>query len=145
MLRLGQRTWEMAVPMPSPASDSDSMPLAYALYLKWLHGWEKGRSAGWAFATYNACVDYKSHWHNKLLYLQKFCLHERRKRRKDQKREGIEFTKITRIIAFICLLGNYNEVVINYKQHRTKQKIIFRDQQYGKWLHAKKMKIIMRN
>lgn len=74
---------------------------------------------------------------------------KRRKRRKDQKREGIKIElnskKKHEIIAFICLLGNYNEVVINYKKQRTKQKIIFKDQQYEEGLHAKKMKIIMRN
>lgn len=109
----------------------------------------KGKGAGWAFATYNACVDYKSHWHNKLLYLQKFCLHEKaqeeKRPKKRRNKNRIEFQKKHEIIAFICLLGNYNEVVINYKKQRTKQKIIFKDQQYEEGLHAKKMKIIMRN
>lgn len=50
---------------------------------------------------------------------------------KTKKEKELNSQKKTRIIAFICLLGNYNEVVINYKQ-QTKQKIIFRDQQYGK-------------
>lgn len=45
------------------------------------------RTTGWPFATYNACVDYKSPWHNKLLYLQKFCLHGKGKR-KGTKRKG---------------------------------------------------------
>lgn len=60
---------------------------------------------------------------------------KRRKKRKDQKKERIKIElnsqKKYQIIAFVCLLGNYNEVVINYKKQRTKQKIIFKDQQYG--------------
>lgn len=54
---------------------------------------------------------------------------KRRKKRKDQKKERIKIElnsqKKNQIIAFVCLLGNYNEIVINYKKQRTKQKIIF--------------------
>lgn len=55
---------------------------------------------------------------------------KRRKKRKDQKKERIKIElnsqKKYQIIAFVCLLGNYNEVVINYKKQRTKQRLFLK-------------------
>lgn len=55
---------------------------------------------------------------------------KRRKKRKDQKKERIKIElnsqKKNQIIAFVCLLGNYNEVVINYKKQRTKQRLFLK-------------------